>query len=553
MHKCTNCGAEFEGNFCPECGESVSKTKVCPACGAECASGAKFCSICGYSFAKGESAKQPAKAVAAKAKISPKTEAAFKRAHNIFEVLPAWMLFIFSVLAFIFMALPAVATPSIDIMGQTIPSENLGSLYAAYGGMVEDVPIKGCAAAALLFAVFSALLTCVLIAFNKVKQLKSSAVTLMGIYRVRIKKIAEILCTPVYLTFIIISSCAMGVISATDGGAGLITAGTGVILLLVFSCLAFALAVACAAADRFIVLKNFPQLEKIPERKPREFHGSAPKEVAKPQKPVKPQKSEIPLWQEKQLKRYAILKRMSYIGALPTILSGVYIIIFGSFGLLPIEIIIVIIFFAAIILAILFLKPKILNIKLKKALIIMCLLVQCFIMFLFIYQAYFIIFSIITDKFYSYYDYDFFILNRIVTFISLVLGLFEIILCIATLVNGKKVKNLLYTDKKQGTLTDYGKDFVQRQNAYTAAIKQHNEEYNADMSKFNTYMSELEEYDLEREMCAAGYDYGDSTERKLFWVRTHKALTAVIAVLIAAAIVLAVVLPAALAPAAAAV
>lgn len=553
MHKCTNCGAEFEGNFCPECGESVSKTKVCPACGAECASGAKFCSICGYSFAKGEPAKQPAKAVAAKAKISPKTEAAFKRAHNIFEVLPAWMLFIFSVLVFIFMALPAVATPSSDIMGQTIPSENLGSLYAAYGGMVEDVPIKGCAAAALLFAVFSALLTCVLIAFNRVRQLKSSAVTLMGIYRVRIKKIAEILCTPVYLTFIIISSCAMGIISATDGGAGLITSGTGVILLLVFSCLAFALAVACAAADRFIVLKNFPQLEKIPERKPKEFHGSAPKEVAKPQKPVKPQKSEIPLWQEKQLKRYAILKRMSYIGALLTILSGVYAIFGSSFGLLPITSIMVIIFFAAtIILAILFLKPKVLDIKLKKALIIMCLLMQCFIMYYISGRVYSTIHLIINGELYSYYNYGFIIL-RIFTLISFVAGLTEIILCIATLAHGKKVKNLLYTDKKQGTLTDYGKDFVQRQNAYTAAIKQHKEEYNADMSKFNTYMSELEEYDLEREMCAAGYDYGDSTERKLFWVRTHKALTAVIAVLIAAAIVLAVVLPAALAPAAAAV
>lgn len=34
MNKCINCGTEFEGNFCPECGESVLKTKICPKCGA---------------------------------------------------------------------------------------------------------------------------------------------------------------------------------------------------------------------------------------------------------------------------------------------------------------------------------------------------------------------------------------------------------------------------------------------------------------------------------------------------------------------------------------
>ncbi len=33
MHKCTKCGTEFEGNFCPECGEKWYRENDYPACG----------------------------------------------------------------------------------------------------------------------------------------------------------------------------------------------------------------------------------------------------------------------------------------------------------------------------------------------------------------------------------------------------------------------------------------------------------------------------------------------------------------------------------------
>lgn len=536
MNKCPKCGTEFEGKFCPECGESVSNTKICPKCGAECASGAKFCSICGHSFVEA-AAEKPAKKPAEKqkAEFSPKTEAAFKKAHGVLGVIPAVIAAIFAVMAVVGMALSAVVTPSLEIMGEKIPSENLGSLFAAYGGKVEDVPIKGCAVAALVFAVFSALLTCVLIAFNKIRQLKSSAVTLMGIYRVRIKKIAEILCTPVYLTFIIISSCAMGIISATDEGTGLITSGVGVILLLVFACLAFVLAIACAAADRFIILKNFPQFEKIPERKPVELRLNCPNTVEKPKKPQMPQKSEIPLWNEKRLQRYAILKRICYLGAMPQILICICFMwhinffmlgIGKSFPFTTIEIIlsmVIPIFIFTTILSCTCLKPKTLNLKIKKASLVILIFVGIFASF----------WATITF---------------IVDFLA---GLTEIILCVATLACGKKVKKLLYMDKKQEILTDYGKDFVQRQNAYTAVIRRIKDDYKARKSAYFSYKSSLKQYNLAKSMCAEGYNYYNGKERKIFWVHAHKLLSALIAVIVSAAIVLAVVLPAALAPAAA--
>ncbi len=51
--KCSNCGKEFEGRFCPECGARVQdEMDLCLVCGKERNDGEKFCSNCGYNFEK---------------------------------------------------------------------------------------------------------------------------------------------------------------------------------------------------------------------------------------------------------------------------------------------------------------------------------------------------------------------------------------------------------------------------------------------------------------------------------------------------------------------
>ena len=49
--KCMNCGQEFTGNFCPNCGTPAPKKEFCPQCGNERPAGARFCARCGHRFA----------------------------------------------------------------------------------------------------------------------------------------------------------------------------------------------------------------------------------------------------------------------------------------------------------------------------------------------------------------------------------------------------------------------------------------------------------------------------------------------------------------------
>ena len=54
---CKKCGREFDGSFCPYCGERAEQEMTaCPVCGKEKADGVNFCANCGYSFVKSENA-----------------------------------------------------------------------------------------------------------------------------------------------------------------------------------------------------------------------------------------------------------------------------------------------------------------------------------------------------------------------------------------------------------------------------------------------------------------------------------------------------------------
>ncbi|MDE6303007.1 MAG: zinc-ribbon domain-containing protein, partial [Clostridia bacterium] len=47
MSKCTNCGNEFDGNFCPNCGTKATTQVFCQNCGTKLPVGTNFCPNCG--------------------------------------------------------------------------------------------------------------------------------------------------------------------------------------------------------------------------------------------------------------------------------------------------------------------------------------------------------------------------------------------------------------------------------------------------------------------------------------------------------------------------
>lgn len=56
--KCSKCGYEYEGKFCPECGQSAPGTKTrCKNCGTEFEG--KFCTNCGQSVDANQSSPAP--------------------------------------------------------------------------------------------------------------------------------------------------------------------------------------------------------------------------------------------------------------------------------------------------------------------------------------------------------------------------------------------------------------------------------------------------------------------------------------------------------------
>ena len=74
MTKCSKCGKEFEGNYCPYCGTKANLTnELCPVCGHKRAPDQRYCSSCGYDFNSAEKkSAENAKAITKKFKKIPK-------------------------------------------------------------------------------------------------------------------------------------------------------------------------------------------------------------------------------------------------------------------------------------------------------------------------------------------------------------------------------------------------------------------------------------------------------------------------------------------------
>ena len=103
MNKCFKCGAEFQGNFCPQCGAKFETTKTCPQCNTQLDGQTRFCNNCGYNFVEDKPVKQskPKKQVGKAVKNFAQKSKAWLVAHKTLAIIVAAVILVGIVLAIV--------------------------------------------------------------------------------------------------------------------------------------------------------------------------------------------------------------------------------------------------------------------------------------------------------------------------------------------------------------------------------------------------------------------------------------------------------------------
>ena len=141
MKNCAYCGTQFEGAFCPECGQKWETEKTCPQCGGKLSGGAKFCSDCGYSFVgEGKATGKDGERVIYLAFLTK------SRLAKSFRLIPTILILLFSLLMFAFMAAPIA----------TVIGESLGNIYELSKGSEFMEDLQGYAKLVLFSSIASA-------------------------------------------------------------------------------------------------------------------------------------------------------------------------------------------------------------------------------------------------------------------------------------------------------------------------------------------------------------------------------------------------------------
>ncbi len=138
MNKCLKCGTEFEGKFCPECGNPSTGERLCPNCKTLVPIGAKFCTECGHSLpsmsipTSSTVKSTPPTANEYDTRAALKSSVSFREKIKAFlKYIPAVLLLLFSLLVWAFYAAPVF---SANILIGTIE----GNLYQIYAAEISE-------------------------------------------------------------------------------------------------------------------------------------------------------------------------------------------------------------------------------------------------------------------------------------------------------------------------------------------------------------------------------------------------------------------------------
>lgn len=268
MHKCPQCGTEFEGKFCSNCGAKWEEEKTCPSCGAKLNGSTRFCNECGYSFVETTGNTTTPSGVSQNSN-SQNCNSKFNIA-NIFGILkyvPIVAFALFAVLLFAFYAAPVAVMPAQEFLGEKIPSESYGNVYSMYSGILSEIPeLKSAMLTLIILAIVTLIFAIVNTVINFIPGIKNKEVNLLDKVKLPLGTLLSYVSFVFYLVFFIPGCVICGKISALDEGMEVLAAGACPTLLIVFSIIFLVLGAGSVVA-RYLLNKKNPALAQIEEDK----------------------------------------------------------------------------------------------------------------------------------------------------------------------------------------------------------------------------------------------------------------------------------------------
>ena len=603
MYKCTECGNEFEGKFCPYCGTKKVEEKLCPVCGAKAVENARFCNECGNPLftpppVKADKAEteekpqevrtpKPQKIKEPKERVQIFTE---KRITKIFEYLryaPFALFALFSVLLFAFFAAPVAVMPGGEIMGEKIPAESYGNVYTLYNGLLDDFgSVSGAMSALIICAVFSVLFACVMAVITFVPSVKGRKVALFG-KSILLGNLLVYASFAFYLLFLVIGSVVAGKINSFDGGMGVISVGACSTLIIVFSIL-FAIFAAGSLVARYFLNRFFPYVsesEKLAADATEKARAEriavipapvAPVVVSVLQSPSRPEKPQYMKTANGILsrKRTLIMLMISLILVSIMVILGSRVIGFGYYmGIIYSAFIIIIPLLLILLIAVRIGSGrkgyKQLSKITNKGTYITTIITAVIVVLLYCaLVAYLIYLDYLAycepyewwhgDYFtVEYHEYSYFtsmLTSDVLTHSPLLFSAL-IMLIIASVWYSKQKKFCLKMygvkkPKKDTPLTEEGKAELNTVNEYMSALNRYASaltEYKTSVHNYKLYKRQVALYNCQNKLYAAGIDY-TKYPKPVAWLFAHKLVAVLAVVIVMVGIILAIALPPALAP-----
>lgn len=297
--KCLKCGAEFEGNFCSNCGAKVEPSDE--QNGDAVKNETNSCSE------TDEEQKKPNKEEKSNNNsVTEKIKSFGIRVYPALRYIPAAMVALFTLLLFAFFAAPVAVMPGGDLMGEKIPSESYGNVYS----MIEDLPsLKGSLIALIVFAAVAFIFSAFFLISLFAPVLKDKALKIAG-KEIPVKLICTYASFAIYLIFFITGCVICGQIAKEDGGMGLVAAGAGPILLIVFSLL-FLLVAAGSYVSEILLRKEPDVAEKLraAEQAKQDKIAAYRSAYAMPVAPAKVEKPRFPA-EVRRVNKFSLYKKL---------------------------------------------------------------------------------------------------------------------------------------------------------------------------------------------------------------------------------------------------